>query len=376
MNTSTGHCLYQITRTARTSLLFTFFLYACNQGIPGKTTADSTIAASRSDTVATTAPARGQLSVELTGITEAEFGRHQPPALNQVEYDTARFRVASGELALPTDQAGAVVLKNNAGVPHDEDRLSYHYLGYLKPLHKYLVEVNRYEQDYVLLIDKVTGKKDTVSNFPVLSPDGRLIVSKRYNPYEEYEHIPPPTEDISIYTVDNPVIKRIFLQPSRWMARELYWKDNHTIYIKTWQKEGDDAATSDYLRMTVTSEKDTLQAAPVNASWKGTYVTVLHASGDDAGAHIEVALKVEGNTVTFTESGFQVNNKYLLAATEMDGQLFFTFKKVLEGGDVLVKSEKRFGRIEKEEGKYILYCPYLDEKENGGHRMSYPLKKK
>lgn len=128
--------------------------------------------------------------------------------------------------------------------------------------------------------------------------------------------------------------------------------------------------------MTVATEKDTLRAAPVNASWKGTYVTVLHASSDDARDHIEVALKVEGNTVIFTESSFQVNNKYLLAATEMDGQLFFTFKKVLEGGDVLVKSEKRFGRIEKEDGKYILYCPYLDGKENGGHRMSYPLKKK
>nr|WP_295869670.1 hypothetical protein [uncultured Chitinophaga sp.] len=376
MSKSTGHCLYRITRAACISLPFFFLLYACNQGIPGKTTADSTTAAGRKDTVATTAPAPGQLSVELTGITETEFDRHQPPAPDQVEYDTARFRVTSGELTLPTDQAGTVVLKNNAGVPHDEDRLSYRYLGYLKPLHKYLVEANSYEQDYVLLIDKTTGKKDTVSNFPVLSPDGRLIVSKRYNPYEEYEHIPPPTEDISIYTVDNDVIKRIFLQPSRWMARELYWKDNHTIYIKTWQKEGDDAATSDYLRMTVATEKDTLRAAPVNASWQGTYVTVLHASSDDARDHIEVALKVEGNTVIFTESGFQVNNKYLLAATAMDSQLFFTFKKVLEGGDALVKSEKRFGRIEKEEGKYILYCPYLDGKENGGHRMSYPLKKK
>ncbi|SKA40707.1 hypothetical protein SAMN04488128_105246 [Chitinophaga eiseniae] len=166
------------------------------------------------------------------------------------------------------------------------------------------------------MIDKTTGKKDTVSNFPLLSPDGRLMVSKRYNPYEEYEHIPPPTEDISIYTVDNHVIKRIFLQPSRWFARELYWKDSHTIYIKTWEKEGDDAAISDYLRLTVTSGKDTPAGAPVNVSWKGTYTTVLHASSDDA-----------------------------------DGS-----KKKKENTSCTV--------------------PYLDGKVNGGHRMSYPLKKK
>lgn len=352
-------------------------LSACNQGMSRKTTADSAVTAGKTDTLATAAaPAPTQLSVELTGITEEEFQRHRPSSQDQMEYDTTTFRVVNGQLILPADNAGTVLLQNNTGVPHDEDRLVYQYQGYLKPLNKYLVEVNGYEHSYCLLIDKATGKKDTISNLPVVSPDGRLIVSKRYNPYEEHEHIPPPTEDISIYRVDNNAVKRIFLQINRWFARDLYWKDNHTIYARTWQKEGDDAAVSDYIRLTLVAGQDTLTTAAANASWNGTYTSVLRESGDGARDHIEVELKVDGNAVTYTESGFQVYNKYLLAAAEMDGELFFTFKKILDGGGAILKIEKRFGRIKKEDGKYILYCPYLDCQVNGGHRMSYPLKKK
>lgn len=352
-------------------------LSACNEGVFRKTTADSAVTAGKTDTLTTAAaPAPALLSVELTGITEEEFQRHQPSTQDQIEYDTTKFRTVNGQLTLPTEKEGVVLLQNNNGVPHDEDRLVYQYRGYLKLLNKYLVEVNGYEHGYCLLIDKSTGKKDTISNLPVVSPDGRLILSKRYNPYEEHEHIPPPTEDISIYTVDNNAVKRIFLQANRWFAHDLYWKDNHTVYVKTWQKEGDDAAISDYVRLTVVAGQDTLNSAAVNASWNGTYATVLHESSDDARDHIGVELKVDGNTAIYTESGFQLYNKYLLAASEMDGALFFTFKKILDGGGVILKIEKRFGHIKKEDGKYILYCPYLDCQVNGGHRMSYPLKKK
>ncbi|WP_078672053.1 hypothetical protein [Chitinophaga eiseniae] len=88
MNKSTGHCLYQITRITCVSQLFVFLLYACNQGPSGHMAADSAIATGKTDTVVTMVPAPGQLSVELTGITEAAFRRHQPPASSQVDFDT------------------------------------------------------------------------------------------------------------------------------------------------------------------------------------------------------------------------------------------------------------------------------------------------
>lgn len=361
----------------RKLLSLLIFLYACNGAVQNKATADSTAAVAKTDSAAAVpAPAAQQLSVELTGIPEAEFDRYKQSDRNQIDNDTTKLHVVNGVLTIPSDKGGAVVFKNNDGVPHDEDKLSYSYHGYLKPLNKYLVGVSGYEHAYCLMVDKTTGKKDTVSNIPAVSPDGKLLICSRYNPYEEYEHIPPPTGDISIYAVENNDVKRIFIQPYRWFVRDLYWKDNRTVYIKTRQKEGDDAATTDYIQLAVVSGTDTLNASPVNASWKGTYSTVLNESSSDSRDHINVDFKVDGNTVMYTESGFQVYNKYLLAATEKDGQLFFTFKKVEDGGDRMVETEKRFGHIEKEDGKYKLYCPYLDSKMNGGNRMSYPLRKK
>ncbi|NML37602.1 hypothetical protein HHL17_10405 [Chitinophaga sp. G-6-1-13] len=247
------------------------FLYACNGAVQNKAATDSTAITVKTDSAAViAAPAAKQLTVEVTSITQQEFEQYKSAYHNQIERDSLKFPVVNGQITVTTD-GGKVVLKNNAGVPHDEDRLDYQYAGYLKPLNKYLVRVNGYEHGYCLAIDKTTGKQDTLSNIPMVSPDGRLVLCSKSNPYEEYEHIPPPTQDISIYTVENNVIRKAFLQPYGWLEKELYWKDNHTVYVKASRGEAENAPV-DYLQLVVVTGTGTRPAAgtAASAAWKGT----------------------------------------------------------------------------------------------------------
>lgn len=360
----------------RKLLSLLMFLYACNGAVQNKAATDSTLTIAKTDSAtAVVAPAAKQLTVEVASITQQEFDQYKSTYHHQIERDSLRFPVVNDQLTITTD-GGKVVLKNNAGVPHDEDRLVYRYAGYLKPLNKYLVEVFGYEHGYCLAIDKATGKQDTLSDIPVISPDGKLILCSKSNPYEEYENVPPPTQDISLYTVENNDIKKAFLQPYRWLEKELYWKDNHTVYVKAARGEADNAPV-DYLQLVITTGTDTRPAATaVSAAWKGTYATVLNKDSKDSRDHINVEFKVEGDSVIYTESGFQVYSKYALTATEKNGLLLFSFKKVLDGGSAVLEKEERFGYIRQENGKYMLECPYLDVRTGAGKKEIYPLDKK
>lgn len=361
----------------RKLLSLLILLYACNGAVQNKAAADSTVTSVRTDSAAVVAaPATKQLKVEVAGITQQEFDQYKSAYHNQIERDSLKFPVVNGQITITTD-GGKVVLKNNPGVPHDEDRLDYHYAGYLQPLNRYLVQVNGYEHGYCLAIDKATGKQDTLSDMPVISPDGKLILCSKSNPYEEYEHIPPPTQDITIYTVENNVIKKAFLQPYRWLEKELYWKDNHTVYVKSTRGEPENAPV-DYLQLVITTGTDIRPAAgaAVSAAWKGTYSTVLNKESKDSRDHINVELKVDGDSVIYTESGFQVYSKYALTGTEKDGMLSFAFKKVLDGGSAVLEKENRFGYVRKENGKYVLECPYLDVRTGATKKEIYPLDKK
>ncbi|MBC9930271.1 hypothetical protein [Chitinophaga qingshengii] len=359
----------------RKLLSLLIFLYACNGAVQNKTATDSVTAASKPDSgkaVAILPP----VTVEISSITGETFKKYEASYNNPITLDSAKFPVVNGELNIPTDKGGPVILKNNEGVPHDENRISFKYAGYIASLNRYLVTVKGYEQRYCLAIDKATGQKDTLQNVPQVSPDSKLLICHQYNPYETYENVTPPTEDISIYAVENNVIRKIFFQPYRWFVSGLYWKDNHTVYIRSTQPV-DDVSNVDHVQLEIVTGTTPRNTVAINDSWKGTYTALLNEKAGDSRDQVEVELKVSGDSTILTESGYQVYGKYLLAATEREGNLFFTFKQVLDGGSGLIEREKRFGYLWKdEEGKYRLTCPYLDVQSTNGGRVAFLLKKK
>lgn len=351
------------------------FLYACDGTGQNKTATDSAVVAGISDSLPATA-AIPPATVEISSITQEAFSKYETSYTNPITYDSAKFPVVNGALNIPTDKGGPVVLNNNEGVPHDENRISFKYAGYIASLNRYLVTVKGYEQRYCLAIDKATGQKDTLQNVPQVSPDSKLLICHQYNPYETYENVTPPTEDISIYTVENNVIRKAFFQPYHWFVSGLYWKDNHTVYIRTAQPV-DDVSHVDYVQLEIVTGTAPRKTSSINDSWKGTYTIVLNEASSDSRDQIQVELKLAGDSAVFTESGFQVYGKYLLAAAEKEGRLIFTFKGVLDGGSGLVEREKRFGYMWKnDEGQYRLSCPYLDQRVSPEGPIAFPLKKK
>ena len=170
-------------------------------------------------------------------ITQAEFMKAYSAYHNPFTMDSARFSSIDGKTSLPL-KSGVRVFTNNNGVPYDENIETYVYRGQFESIKSYLVEVNLYEDNFFLLINKNTGKTDTLSGFPYLSEDHRQIFCSQYNPYETYDDMPPPTQDAEFYTVSKTLIKQVNRKPFKFFIDKVCWKDNNTIYLKTSSDQG------------------------------------------------------------------------------------------------------------------------------------------
>ncbi|GGH03233.1 hypothetical protein [Pedobacter zeae] len=189
-----------------------------------------------------------------TDIAESEISRKKFDMgvltfHNPIILDSSVFAPVNGKTTLPV-KAGDKVFVDNRGVPHDEDMVSYRYRGRFGSLNSYVVEVHLYEDDFFLLINAVTGRQDTLNGFPFLSPDKRKIFCSRYNPYETYEKVPPPTCDVEIHLLKGTTISQIIRKPLKNDIMQAYWKNSNTIYTKVASGQGGSDSSYRELRLT------------------------------------------------------------------------------------------------------------------------------
>ncbi|HVI46645.1 MAG TPA: hypothetical protein VM802_17335 [Chitinophaga sp.] len=354
-------------------LTLSVILLACNapaKEVKNDSTMLAVAASADSAVTAVSAAPQQVITVETGDITRQEFEQNKTSCKSDITYDSLQFRTVNGVTTINCNN-GSVSFKDNAGVPHDEDRLAFRFAGELKALNKYLVEVRGYEHGFYILLDKASGRKDTVSNTPHVSPDGRWIVCEKEDPYAEQS----PSTDIDIYTVDNGTVKQVYHKAFRWIARDLCWKDESMVYVKAARGEGETAAI-DYARLTIVTGGNKATTAATSAAWYGTYSFVLNKDSKDSRDQLEVQLQVTKDSTIYTESGYQVYSKYSLSNSEKDGTLSFAFRHVLDGGSGVLERENRFGHIQSTTGGYSFECPYLDARTGSKKKIVYTLEKK
>lgn len=111
-----------------------------------------------------------------------------------------------------------------------EKCLTFRLARYFPHIQSYLVEVGLYEGGRYLLIGKRSGIETTISTDPVLSPNGRYVISIDQNEAGDREY------DIAIWSVQADPPKLEFKYKGKdneyWEIKS--WKDETRISMKAW----------------------------------------------------------------------------------------------------------------------------------------------
>lgn len=181
-------------------------------------------------------------AIELLPIEAATFEKAFKIRKKTIFSDTATYRKKNGMLRLPLANRKKAVFEDNKGTPYDEDRKSFLYLGQVKVLGCYLVEQHLYESTDYILINKKTGRTNTLAGMPAVSPDGKILFNTAFNRYEEYADVSPPSQDIYLSFVKPTG----FTEPYRISNNDMYitkyaWETNTSLVIcyRTREEESD-----------------------------------------------------------------------------------------------------------------------------------------
>ncbi|RYZ47217.1 MAG: hypothetical protein EOP49_22010, partial [Sphingobacteriales bacterium] len=181
-------------------------------------------------------PAQDSFYVRQTEATAEQFNQAFKESNTKTKtalvFDSLQHQKTGTTLKLSIANGSAVSLTDNTGTPHDEDRVTNKYIGQDTVLNRYVVEQKLYESRRYLLIDKKSGSLDTLPGLPYSSPDGKVIFCSVYNPYEEYANMPPPTQDIYFYHVNNGVLQKIHGQPYKMFIAERVWSGSQTLLVR------------------------------------------------------------------------------------------------------------------------------------------------
>lgn len=162
----------------------------------------------------------------------------------------ADYPKKNGILTLPLVTGKKVIFKDNKGVPYDEDRKSYRYLGQIDVLSAYLVEQNLFESTEYILINKKTGRMDTLGGMPDISHDGKTLFNTFYNPYEEHADVSPPSQDIYLSVITQGKIGKPFrISYNKMMITDYAWETNSTVVICYKLREEDKDNDIKYARL-------------------------------------------------------------------------------------------------------------------------------
>jgi len=181
-------------------------------------------------------------AIELLPINAATFESAFKVRKKTIYKDTYTYSKKNGTLRLPIANGKKVVFEDNKGTPYDEDRKSFRYLGQVKVLGCYLVEQHLFESTDYVLINKKTGKTNTLAGMPSVSPDGKILFNTAFNRYEEHADVSPPSQDVYLSHV-NPTG---FSEPYRISYNNMYitkyaWETNTSLVIcyRTREEESD-----------------------------------------------------------------------------------------------------------------------------------------
>jgi len=171
-------------------------------------------------------------TITLTEVSSAVFDkalRSQPRS--EIASKSGQFK-KQGALTLPLRNGKHIVLKDNSGRPYDEDRKHYTYYGFIKSLDCYVIAQQLYEGLNYLLINKNDGAIVPLRGVPALSPDGKIMFSTFWNPYEEHTNIQPPSQDLYFSNIANGKISAPYrVSYNKMVIAKFAWETNNSLVM-------------------------------------------------------------------------------------------------------------------------------------------------
>lgn len=126
---------------------------------------------------------------------------------------------------LPANGKEVVIAHDTA----DTDTMAYyHYWGSLPAAHQWVLSVRLYEGSAVALVDQRTGRRTIVWGQPVVSPDGRYLLTHSADLAAAYD-----ANGLQLYRIE-PTGPRLLWQRQlgSWSPDEVRWLDNQTVLIE------------------------------------------------------------------------------------------------------------------------------------------------
>lgn len=183
------------------------------------------------------------LKVEL--ISEAIYKRQKETAVNFLIHDTLNIKKVSGVTELPCENNMVTFVDK----PNDEDtRCEFTYIGQIPELNKYVIAGSYWESGDIIFVDKNSGKKSEILDYPYLSQNKKFLICIYANPYDT-------TADLEFYGIENKNLKLIAaISFKDWMPvtyefdkekpDNMFWGNDNCFYLKAlhsqayWQENG------------------------------------------------------------------------------------------------------------------------------------------
>jgi len=196
------------------------------------------------------------LKIEL--ISEAEYRKQKATASNFLISDTLNIQKVSGVTTLPCENKPVTFVdKPN----EEEERYEFKYLGQIPEINKYVVAGNYWESSDVTLVDKTSGKKFDLLDYPYVSKTQKYLICIYANPYDT-------TADLEFYSIEKQNPKKIAsISFKYWMPvtqefdkekpDNLFWGSDNCFYLKAlhsqafWQDNGMLNNQGQYLKITI-----------------------------------------------------------------------------------------------------------------------------
>lgn len=183
----------------------------------------------------------GKIPVTVTSIEKAVFD-----ALPSVNFDISEEKLLItdsvyvkrlGDTLVVKTLSKTLKLVNNDNEHEADKNANYTYYGYLKNVNKFVVFGTYWEEYDYLLIDNITGDIVHVCGLPVVSPDGRRIVSGNVDLIATFTY-----NGIELLDSDNITKPMAARELNTWGPEVIKWKDNQTLFVKA--QIADETATN------------------------------------------------------------------------------------------------------------------------------------
>ncbi|MDB0602878.1 hypothetical protein V2590_09610 [Tenacibaculum maritimum] len=192
-----------------------------------------------------------KISVYESIISKNEFDNNNALSRFQLEKKNKNDTITN----LFLNNGETIFFKDNLGTPYDENSIQYRKVQSKKAT-KFIISVQEYERDYFLLLDKDDKSIDTIPSYPYFSKDKNIIFVVDYNPYETYNDIFPPSEDVYIYKYVKKQLQKVYFKPYHFFSdtylESFFWKDQNILYLKFISEK--DRKKAKYISLTILSQ--------------------------------------------------------------------------------------------------------------------------